>query len=158
MLAAHSMANERADRSLAFLFTLPPTRFRILASKVVVIGCFLATIWCVNCLAILIATRINHGPVFITAGYPSLKVIAEIGFFCFGASWLASAYSANPAHALAFGLVAPLMLLAFFLMTMYWFRWPTPFSFGVWYERSSIILSQVCFVLGIIRFLNKVEP
>jgi ABC-type Na+ efflux pump permease subunit len=158
MLAAHSMAYERADRSLAFLFTLPPTRFCILTSKVIIIGCFLATVWSVNGVAILIASQMNHGPVSITDGYPPLRAIAVFEFFCFGASWLASAYSANPAHALAFSLVAPLMLLAFFWMTMYWFRWPTPSSFGAWYEQSSIILSQVCFALGIIRFLTKVEP
>ena len=100
LLGGNSFAAERIDGSADFLATLPPTRFMVLSSKLM-----LASLTCVLIAAFVYSMRfaVNVATGLSEShGYP---VNWALGCAGFGVSWLSSVLVDSPTYAVGLGLL-----------------------------------------------------
>lgn len=161
ILSGHLIAVERGDRSAEFLAYLPPSRGLVLFSKAVVLAGTFLTIWGLNLLLHTIAfwmsqdSDVAHD---LTSHLTSLPRFAAIGLLAAGAGWLASANVDNSGPAVALGLAAPAVLFGMLLATNSAFNSPNHLSFTAVYFMLCPILAVVCFPIGTLNNLHRVEP
>ena len=159
LIGGNAIAGERVDRSAEFLFSLPITRRKLLASKVLLAMAVAAVPWLMNgsilwCLAeslLRVGLRDLDRVLINTA-------ITGIAFFC--VAWLLSSLIASPTFAACGGLVTPLLFgSGFYLFVAGRFDGnPDNVDLDSWYRAFCLILSPLCFALGTWLYLRRVEP
>jgi ABC-type transport system involved in multi-copper enzyme maturation permease subunit len=161
LLGGNAIASERVDRSAEFLHSLPYTRGKILASKLILPLIVTAVIW-LNALLIwhvvhstVAFGRLGDAPeiyrgVFYTA-------ITGLTFFC--VAWFLSSLITSPAIATCGGLIAPLVVVGSILFVGYLFNMPEIDRLaGPWYCGICLTLAPACFAIGTWHYLRRVEP
>lgn len=161
ILSGHIIAVERGDRSAEFLGYLPPSRGLVLFSKAVVLAGTFLMIWGLTLL--LHATAFWLSPESdaahdLTSHLASLPRFAGIGLLAAGAAWCASANVDNSGPAVALGLAAPAVLFGVLMATNSAFNTPNDLSFAAVYFTLCPILAVVCFTIGTLSYLRRVEP
>lgn len=157
-LGGNIIACERADRSAEFLAYQPVSRFRILASKLILVLLTLAVIWLPN----LLIMRFLEIPTPLHAEYWTiLGNVAFFAFVFFCAAWMLSSMLANPGAAVLGALITPL-LVGFCVLGVHWMlELPYEGLNGIlwpWTRRICLVLAPVCFVTGTWYYLRRVEP
>jgi hypothetical protein len=157
-LAGNSIAAERADRSAEFLAYLPPSRVRVLASKVLLVLLVAAVTWAVNLfIADVVAPALGTPAVIPADDLAPRSVLAAAAVMLFGAGWLGSALLDSPAIATSLGIGAT--LAAPFLLMMLWSLFALPGAdFKVWNIITCLTLGTLGFVGGSVYYLRRVEP
>jgi hypothetical protein len=161
MLSGHVIAAERGDRSAEFLAYLPPSRGQVLLSKAIVLLGFAAVVWGLNSSANLVADYLavdTDAARMLTADMASLGRLAAIGALAIGAGWCASSMLENSGPAVAFALVAPLVVFGFLQLTRYLANWPDELSFDDVYFAACWPIGVSLFAAGTVYFLRRVEP
>jgi ABC-type transport system involved in multi-copper enzyme maturation permease subunit len=164
LIGGNAIAGERVDRSAEFLASLPISRRKKLASKLLLAMAIVAVIWLLN--APLLWCLANSVPitnprdlewfVFFMKGI----AIAGLVFFCVG--WCLSAFLSSPTFAVAGGLISPLLIGGCFALYDYLFGLPHD-EVGVeieqiWLSAICVTLALVSFGLGTWYYLRRVEP
>jgi ABC-type transport system involved in multi-copper enzyme maturation permease subunit len=161
LIGGNAIAVERFDRSAEFLFSLPITRRRILASKLLLALGIIVVNWLINapiiwCLEQTAGLYLNSDPVMWW-----FANIAITGATFFGVAWGLSSFLASPASAVLGGLLAPLFVLIGipFAPHLFW---------GLGHLRVCLVESSYCitclllaplgFILGTLHYLRRVEP
>ena len=157
-LAGNSIAAERADRSAEFLAYLPPSRVRVLASKVLLVLLVAAVTWAVNLfIADVVAPALGTPAVIPADDLTPRSVLAAAAVMLFGTGWLGSALLDSPAIATSLGigatLAAPLLLMMMFSL----FALPGD-DFKRWNIITFLTLGTLGFVGGSAYYLRRVEP
>ena len=162
MLAGNALAREREDHSAQFLACLPPTRWLVLTSKLVIAGGATLLLWAVNVAVILgIAPRMHDAPAVLVPGVhdnpvTELYYIAAVAVLLFGVAWLCSSVVSRASTAVAAGLLWPLILLLAVILGRYAFQlsaWNGPI-----YLWASLVLGLGGFALGSLFFVRRFEP
>ncbi|NLE37576.1 MAG: ABC transporter permease subunit [Pirellulaceae bacterium] len=177
LLGGNSIAGERGDRSAEFLATLPLSRRRNLASKLVLGPLAVAVIWGVNLLIFLFVSGASPGLTEILrefAARPDLLFRRELllffgcvggtglAFFCVG--WSASSFLNSSVYASAIALMTPLTVIMgiqgviWWTETRFYGRWEEPATVACWYASICITLSVAAFIAGTWYYLRRVEP
>ncbi len=161
ILSGNLIAVERGDRSAEFLGYLPPSRGMVLFSKAVVLAGVFSMVWGLNLL--MHATAFWLSPDTdaardLTSHMPSLARFAGLGMLAAGVGWCASANVDNSGPAVALGLAAPAVLFGLLKATNSAFNMPHDLSFGAVYFTLCPIIAAVCFLIGTISYLRRVEP
>lgn len=103
LLGGNLIAAERADRSAEFLAYLPPSRFRVLASKAIVAFGVVGTIWVWNLAALFVAGALSDSSIRMPE-LPSIWVFAAVGSLLLGGAWIGSSVLQSAASAAALGI------------------------------------------------------
>jgi hypothetical protein len=159
MLGGNAFAAERADRSAEFLAYLPPSRWTLVASKMIVaLGASLSG-WALNLLTLfVVAPRLPGVPQLMEDNPKEETVlIAALAALMFGVAWCFSSFVASPAIGTGCGFFAP-FLAAGVVQGLNYFFHPAGFSFVTWYGRLSLTVGIVAFVAGTVVYVRRVEP
>jgi len=184
-LGGNVIAGERFDRSAEFLASLPVSRRRILASKLLLTLGLLAMIWLPNLLILALALPgmgLGTGGTLASEALVPLRIMPFIGLAVFGVAWLASALGRSPALAACLGMLAPgavglaLWGLVWALRGLVLLAVPSgvfasaaggigpalernaPVLAEACYDGLCLIVAVVCFVVGTRKYLRGVEP
>ena len=150
LLGGNAIAVERPDRSAEFLAYLPPTRRKVLASKVLLAMIVWAAILGLN-LPILFAVTSPRD----LAELPRIAgVLVSLMVLLFGSSWLVSSFLASPANATGLG-VAATALIALAAAFQAESAQCDPRYVVMW---TALIMGSASFVAGSICFLRRAEP
>jgi ABC-type transport system involved in multi-copper enzyme maturation permease subunit len=160
MVAGNSIASERADRSAEFLAYLPPSRLRILASKLLLALLATGVIWAVNLSVAELAVPMLGAPQDNSWDQlASRPMLAASTVMVFGAGWLGSAVFNSPAAATSFGIAVPLVAGPLLVQAA-----SALFTSGAPDDLKSVAiivcltLGSLSFVVGSAYFLRRVEP
>jgi ABC-type transport system involved in multi-copper enzyme maturation permease subunit len=157
MFGGHAIACERADRTAHFLAYLPPTKWQILAGKLIVPAIATAVIWAWLLLTVyVLAPRLGGEPVDFN-GTMNPTGAASLCALTFGVGWLASALLESSVVPTILALASP-VVLGFALLTVTYVlgvpraeatEWSNPACFGV---------GAAALVAGTWAYLRRVEP
>lgn len=162
LLGGNAIAGERVDRSAEFLVSLPISRRKILASKLLLTLIIVAVIW-INALVswCLMKTWVELEKLFYDEQiYIAVVNIATVGsvFFCVG--WLFSSFLNSPTFAVAAALITPLLVASGMVFIGRFFELPLGnIAFVRWFVGICLTLALVCFSAGTwYYYLRRVEP
>ena len=151
LVGGNAMACERPDRSAEFLAYLPPTRRKILASKLLLAVMVGAVVWGLNAsvAAFLLKFADRHHALegFVTVGAIMLLV--------FGASWLGSAVLASPGSAGVLGIGVTVFMAATAAYVSSRFGLADVESAIAW---TGLVGGTACLVGGTVWYLCRTEP
>jgi ABC-type transport system involved in multi-copper enzyme maturation permease subunit len=153
LLGGNAISGERVDGSSQFVYSLPVTRRKLLASKLLFAAIVTAVIWLAN-IAIFLCLmgalpKIDEGVCYAAT--------TGLTFFC--VAWCLSSFVASPALDVCGGIIAPAIV-------------GSGIHFGsellhvrvdgdvLWqcYLITFFVLAAVCFAAGTWRYLRRVEP
>jgi ABC-type transport system involved in multi-copper enzyme maturation permease subunit len=161
-LAGNAIAAERLDRSAEFLAYLPPSRRRILSSKLYLAILVTAVIWGVNvAIAEVVAPRQSHAPAESPFNLMPWSMLAAATVMLFGAAWLGSAVLTSPAIATSLGIGATVAVPLLPLTTATLFGWPTlrgSDDIQHWSTIACLVFGIGSFLCGTALYLRRVEP
>jgi ABC-type transport system involved in multi-copper enzyme maturation permease subunit len=158
-VGGNAIAGERVDQSAEFLYSLPITRRRHLASKVLVALAIAAVPWLIDTPVFWSLARAGDLVKVRLDWVLTFALIAMTGlvFFCVG--WLLSSFIASPTFAVCGGLVTPLILIGGAALADHLFELDISETGEIlWYCTSWPILALVCFGVGTWHYLRRVEP
>jgi ABC-type transport system involved in multi-copper enzyme maturation permease subunit len=167
LIGGNAIAGERADRSAEFLASLPISRKRNLASKLLLSLAIIAVIWVTDASVIVYLKDRSH-PMWAQEAMEMLGATAMVAlaFFCF--AWCLSSFLASPTFAVAGGLLAPLLLWLSVLFLAFlgevvdaraWLADEAYLHFIVFsYFTICLTLAPICFGVGTWHYLRRVEP
>jgi len=166
VFGGNAIAGERVDRSAEFLFALPASRKKLLASKLLLALSAASVFWLAN-LALLRGLLLAVPSVFSTGAFRAVPDIlatlamAELTAFC--VSWLMTSFIDSPTFAVLAGLLTPVVslwavgLFAYLLdpaaieaFFRFWWRF--------WWTVTCLVVSPLCFAIGTWHYLRRVEP
>ncbi len=161
LMGGNAIAGERVDRSSEFLFSLPITRRRLLASKIFLALTIIAAIWMnaliLSCLWYLTRAQGGGNPVLNEA----IANTAIIGLVFFCVAWFLSAFTASPAYAVCGGLVSPLLVSSGIYFVAYLLDFPLEEMNAYvepWFRAICLALAPPLFAVGTWYYLRRVEP
>lgn len=159
-LGANAIACERADRSAEFLFSLPPARGRILASKLIVALALAVAVWVLHVVMLEIVIPIigdfpRLGNDRMAGMYPAMLASA---LCLFGCSWLGSSLLKSAAYALLVGIVLAGGAGAAVWNFQRFANTPVPPALNSAFHATYVILGIAAFLAGSIYYLRRVEP
>ena len=165
LIGGNAISGERVDRSAAFLYSLPITRMRLLASKFLLALTIAAVIWLVNVTVLWCLAGAPIPPGRSQDVFMGTMNIAVTGFTLFCVAWFLSSFVASPAFDVCGALITPL-LVASGISFVDWLRTTAGSSpliidngtFFVWYWGICLIIAPVCFAIGTWHYLRRVEP
>jgi ABC-type transport system involved in multi-copper enzyme maturation permease subunit len=172
VVGGNAIAGERVDRSAEFLASLPITREKIVASKLLFALAVVAAIWLVN-------TGVFWSLRATIPGDPDFreeklaKIAANIAltglvFFCVG--WCLSSFLTSPTFSVAGALVTPLLFVWTYMLVAYLIGERSPLgprmspaaslfdNFELSYRIFCLTLAPLCFAIGTRHYLRRVEP
>lgn len=161
LLGGNAIAGERADRSSQFLYSLPVTRRRLLASKLLLVLIVAATVWLVNAtvFSFLNATSPGWSQHFGDEFLLGMLCIATTGLTFFCVAWCLSAFIASPAFNVCCGLLTPLVLGTSLSLVNALSDLRAPEAVvWLWYVIACLMLSASCFATGTWQYLRRIEP
>jgi ABC-type transport system involved in multi-copper enzyme maturation permease subunit len=169
LIGGNAFAGERVDRSAEFLASLPVTRKRILASKLLLVLLIVAVIWSVNSL-ILFSLRSQIGSLMEAVRVADVDRVffreftntALTGLLFFGVAWFLSSFLTSPTFSICGSLFTPLVFLGAIYFIAELLSPETAASLRRMIEPAYLIF---CFVAGLLGFaigtwhyLRRVEP
>jgi ABC-type transport system involved in multi-copper enzyme maturation permease subunit len=158
LIGGNAIAGERVDRSAEFLHSLPISRRRIVASKLLLAFFILAAVWLINAPVI----RYCAPPGLQFRGENEflmcLKIATVSGIGFFGISWFLSSFLNSPTFAVAGGLVSPFLLAWSVGAVLYLCGVPIDDFMISWYATIYLIVAAGCFIAGTWYYLRRVEP
>jgi ABC-type Na+ efflux pump permease subunit len=167
LLGGNAIAGERVDRSAEFLASLPITRRKILASKLLLCLIVVAAIWLISLLPLYPACWARWArwtpeelPGIALRDLGVLANIALTGLVCFGVAWWLSALLASPTFSVFGGLAAPALFMLTTVFVGYLFNASSTVESHIelWYRLFCLSFGPVCFVAGTWYYLRRVEP
>lgn len=157
MIGGTIIATERADRSAEFLAYLPPSRWQLLRSKMIVfLGAF-GIVWGICIAADLLSHWLDNRVAAAVTSIP-LTAIAPIGIISAGIGWCASAKFDNTGPAVGLAFASPIAVVGAIQGMRWAFDWPSDSNFADVFAVSCWTLGIACFLLGSIYYLRRVEP
>jgi ABC-type transport system involved in multi-copper enzyme maturation permease subunit len=160
LLGGNAISGERVDRSADFLYSLPITRRRLLASKLLFVFAVAAVMWSVNlvvfrCLIGAIPLKPDDYLMFFRAG--TLTAITGLTFFC--VAWFLSSFVGSPAFNACGGVLLPLIVWSGLWFTAEVLELHVGDAIIVrCYCVACLILATLCFAIGTWHYLRRVEP
>lgn len=162
MLSGHVVAVERADRSVEFIAYLPPSRFQLLLSKLIVLASALVVVWGANLalreLSGYLAGDTRDPANALVADMASLWSLAAVGTLAMGAGWCASCTLSGTGAPVAMAFFSPMILVGLLQSLGFASGWPDEFSFGSVYRTACWLCGLALFAIGTVHFLRRVEP
>jgi ABC-type transport system involved in multi-copper enzyme maturation permease subunit len=163
MFGGNALACERVDRSAEFLAYLPINRRRMLASKLILVVGLAALVWLPN-VAVLWAVDFECllQPAHNEHAERALITIAVTGVVSFSVAWLASSMLPSPAIAVCLGLIGPLIPL--FVAANVYTQEVAAYAQGAesdffwWYLAGCGALAAICFPVGTVVYLRRMDP
>jgi ABC-type transport system involved in multi-copper enzyme maturation permease subunit len=161
LIGGNAIAGERVDRSAEFLASLPLTRKKILASKLLLALAIAAVIWA-NALLTWCLMKMSPDVERLIYDERFALVVANIAttglvFFC--VAWFFSSFLSSPTFAIAGALVTPLLVASGIVAVVYLLELPlNDTNFEHWYYGVSLTVALVCFGVGTLYYLRRVEP
>jgi ABC-type transport system involved in multi-copper enzyme maturation permease subunit len=159
LLGANALAAERADRSAEFLFSLPPSRRQILASKfLLALGVSLVP-WMVYLFSeyVICPWLTGHPGFMIQFGFWRLT-LAAVGVFLFGAAWAGSSFLSSTAYALGMAIGLFFAVSVAVIRTALYLHWPAEGNGEFWFQGMCVAMGVVMFAAGSCYYLRRVEP
>ena len=158
LLGGHAIACERSDRSANFLACLPPTKWQILTSKLIVAIAALAAMWGWALLSLYgIGASLSPEILDDDMRLATLPGIASICILTFGVGWMASAIFEKTTLPILLALLSPVAVSVVLILL--------GSLLGVSMVRVSDWTNPVCFVLGAAalaagtwHYCRRVEP
>ena len=153
LLASHTMAGERADRSAEFIAYLPLGRWRILASKLVL------PLFAIVVISTVYLLGLPSG----LAHFVDLFSLVITLLLIFGVCWLVSSFQSSTVIAFVSGAAAPVLIVVYMLVRSNLgpsFHEMTPkdiVAFSLWYAAICLPVAVVCFGIGTWNFLRQRE-
>lgn len=164
VLAGHTVAGERVDRSAEFLAGLPASRGRILWSKGLLI-LVVAAILCAFNLAVAGLVEWLEPPARMLDRdrQPSVLPLLTGSILVVGVAWQASCHLGSPTFAVALAIAAPLVLMGGIALSDELFHWLPSYAAKeemalLIYNVAALVIGPNCFVLGTAYYLRRVEP
>ena len=108
LLAGNAVAGGRTDRSAEFLAYLPLSRWRTLASKLILPLLIIAVAWSLN--LVFVVSRIRPVEPMELEAAADLRVFASVLLVTYSAAWLATQFLSSPTYAGIIGFVAPFVV------------------------------------------------
>jgi ABC-type transport system involved in multi-copper enzyme maturation permease subunit len=160
VIGGNLIAGERADRSASFLASLPVTRRKILASKLLLALAIVAPIWLIDGTALF---YLNDQTRTQMDFWPTIGLTAVTALVFFSVSWCLSSFLSNPMYSATAGLFTPLVLWLGILLVGFLIRLDLDNRHferlaEYWYCGICLTLVPVCFVGGVWHYLQRVEP
>jgi ABC-type transport system involved in multi-copper enzyme maturation permease subunit len=157
-LAGSSIATERADRSAEFLAYLPPSRRRVLASKLLVVLVPVLCVWAVNVpFAFSMVPASGHAPGGVGDVRASVLSLSSAAVMLFGAALLGSAMLDSAAIATSLGFGATVAVIFVLNMLRVLRDW-TPQELAFRANVTFVVLGGTCFICAAVHYLRRVEP
>jgi ABC-type transport system involved in multi-copper enzyme maturation permease subunit len=161
LLGGNAIAGERVDRSAEFLASLPFTRKKILASKLLLSLIVTAVIWFNAVILIYLFWKMGgfDKPDYVHAVVRGgiNFVVTSLTFFC--VAWFLSELISSPAIATCGGLIAPLLVLGGIFFITYLFEIQLIGNTAeLCYRTICLMIAPVSFAVGTWRYLCRVEP
>jgi hypothetical protein len=160
LLAGNSIAAEYVDRSAEFLACLPPSRMRILTSKLLLALAAAGVIWAVNRgVTEFMLPALGSAVDDTWDSIAPRSTLAGGAVMVFGACWLGSALLNSPASATLLGIAVamvggPLLVQAVWALFSSGAREDLPAcAIGV-----GLTVGSLCFLTGSALFLRRIEP
>lgn len=161
LLGGNAISGERVDRSSQFLYSLPVTRRKLLASKLLFVSLVTAMICLVNMAVFLFLVSVTrevderfYEMVFTVAAY-----IAATGLTFFCVAWCLSSFVASPAIDVCGGIIAPALVGSGIYLGSELLHLRVDGDV-LWrcYLITCLILAPLSFATGTWFFLRRVEP
>ncbi len=160
MLGGNAVASERSDRSAEFLAYLPPSRWTVITSKIILAVGACLFIWVVNLVVIRwIAPLMSVQGSSVAGSHPANAVssLACTSIILFGVAWMCSSFTASPAIATGAGIFsAPLVIGSLHVVDL--LDDSATFDILWWYGAICVTLGILSFAGGTWYYLRRVEP
>jgi ABC-type transport system involved in multi-copper enzyme maturation permease subunit len=166
-IAGNAIAGERVDRSAEFLASLPVSRRKILASKLLFAAAAATAIWVTDGTVLLVLRGIDLGAVrnvvaiSTTDVFAALGGVAVSGVAIFGVAWSISSILTSATIPICGGVVTPLVVWLGIGVVTYGILGRDPIrgpSLGLWYAGICLTLGIASFIAGTWYYLRRVEP
>jgi hypothetical protein len=153
VLGANAIASERAERSTEFLFSLPPTRLKILTSKFLVALTTTILLWLGHQFMSDVVSP------WLSANGASVNRVPLLGYtgglvLIFGSTWLGSARLSSPAFALGGGIALCVAVISVLFEISRRVTWPVPDLVPI----GMLVAGITAFLVGSIYYLRRIEP
>jgi ABC-type transport system involved in multi-copper enzyme maturation permease subunit len=161
LIGGNAIAGERIDRSAEFLRSLPITRRKILASKLLFALIIVAVIWSNVLLGLCLSNTLYNSREFPDMLHFArfLANVAVTGLLFFCVAWFFSSFLASPTFAVFGGLITPLLIPSGILLVAYQFELPLNETlFQNWNWGIGVSLALAFFAAGTCYYLRRVEP
>jgi len=164
LLGRNAIAGERADRSAEFVAYLPLSRTRLWIGKLSVAAFAVALIWVVNILALCAIAWIVPEIRRSSYSYFPDKAVLYVtisGAVFYGVSWLISSFQSSPTVAVGGGLISPVIILLGLSVVAWAMGIKGPELDRVLepgYLIIGTVLAVVCYSIGTVYYLRRVEP
>ena len=163
LIGGNAIAGERVNRSSEFLFSLPITRRRLLASKLLLALGIAAFIWSIDASILWYGVKtarssgIRLGENRLFDQMLTDVAVTGLTFFC--VAWFLSSFLSSPAYAACAGLVAPLFVAGGISFVDRQFELHIDDTTAeLWWRGICLTLAPPCFVVGTWHYLRRVEP
>lgn len=154
LLGGNVIAGERVDRSAEFLAYLPPSRRAIIASKALLTALACLAMWGLNLPIMLVASP--DGVTMATLEKLAAP-LAGTTLLLLGVSWMCSSFLSRPAIAACIGIAATVSVAATTArMATVWQLDKQQAIRG--YAWIALILGLLCFAVGTLYYIRRVEP
>jgi hypothetical protein len=157
LFGGHAIACERADRTAHFLAYLPPTKWQILAGKLIVPAIATAVIWAWLLTSVYVIAPALGGEAVDFYGTMNPVAAASLCALTFGVGWLASACLESSVVPTILALASPVVLGFALLTVSVLLRMPRA-SIAEWSNSACFIVGAAAFVAGTRAYLRRVEP
>lgn len=158
LLGGHAIACERSDRSANFLACLPPTKWQILSSKLVVAMATLAAMWGWALLSVYgVAASLSPVPVDDDRQLVTLPGIASVCVLTFGVGWMASAMFEKTTLPILFALLSPVAVSVVLILFGNLLGVPMV-RVSDWTNMACCVAGATALVAGTWHYCRRVEP
>lgn len=159
-IGGNAFAGERIDRSAEFLASLPISRRRILATKLLFAFIVVGTIWLSNGMVLM---SLSHPGMWISPDQQDIpRILAEaalVGSVFFSVAWMFSSFLNSPTYAALAGILTPAIYWTGILFCAFMFQLNYLHLHGLDIIRwLCLATAPISFVLGVCFYLRRVEP
>ncbi len=158
LFGGHAIACERGDRSANFLACLPPPKWQILTSKLVVAIGMLTAMWGWALLSVYcIAAGLSSKPVDDVGELVTASGIGSICVLTFGVGWMASAMLENSTVPILLAFLSPVAVSIALILVGSVFGIPMV-HISDWTNLVCFVVGAVAFAAGTWHYCRRVEP
>jgi hypothetical protein len=161
LIGGNAISGERVDRSSHFLYSLPITRRKLFASKLLFALAITAVVWLVNIavLLFLIGLRPKLEEGIVESAFTGAAYVATTGLTFFCVAWFLSSFAASPAFDVCGGVIAPFLVFSGLTVVDQAFDLHLQHEvIAHCYLIACLALAAVCFATGTWYYLRRIEP